>query len=43
VPATFSVVDDFQQWLVRKFGRGQTTPHEPPTPVSAAASVPHTT
>jgi multidrug efflux pump subunit AcrB len=43
VPATFSVVDDFQQWLARKFGRGQTTPHEPPTPVSAAASVPHAT
>jgi multidrug efflux pump subunit AcrB len=31
VPATFSVVDDFQQWLSRKFGGNR-----PPQPVGAA-------
>jgi multidrug efflux pump subunit AcrB len=42
VPATFSVIDDFQQWLGRVFKRGQSDAHEPHAPVpTAAASVTH--
>jgi multidrug efflux pump subunit AcrB len=41
VPATFSVIDDFQQWLGRVFKRGA---HEaPPTVPVAAASLAHPT
>jgi hypothetical protein len=44
VPATFSVVDDFQQWLNRVFKRGRSDAHEPPTPApAAAASLAHPT
>jgi hypothetical protein len=43
VPATFSVVDDFQQWLSRIFKRGRGDVHEQHAPVpTAATSVPHT-
>ena len=37
VPAMFSVIDDFQQWLARKLASGRTTLGSAPAPTGAAS------
>ena len=38
VPAMFSVIDDFQQWLARKFAGGGTVLESAAAPTGAASS-----